>query len=139
MTNEKWLYKTSVPNIVVIVLFSVFFVWGTINFIQSRYYRARYNKTVSELGSVREQLESAHSRESELEGLIREYSGTVGSIREITDRAVEYADKTEDLLLSTGTTIAEIRAQCEDLAEYSNNLYWYIVSIRNNTISNECD
>jgi hypothetical protein len=138
MTNDV-LYKKSVPNIVIIVVLSVFFVWGTISFIQSRYYRARYNKTVSELGSVREELESAHNRESELEELIREYTGTVGSIREITDRAVEYADKTENLLLSTGTTIAEIRKQCENLAEYSNNLYWYIISIRNNTISNKCD
>ena len=138
MTNDV-LYKKSVPNIVVIVLLSVFFVWGTINFVQSRYYRARYNKTVSELGSVREQLESAIDRESELEGLIRDYSEQIGSIREITDRAVEYADKTEDLLLSTRTTIAEIRTQCEDLAQYSNNLYWYIISIRNSTISDKCD
>ncbi len=133
------LYKKSIPNFIVIVVFSVFFIWGTINFVQSRYYRARYNKTVSELGLVREQLESAHNRESELEELIREYTGTVGSIREITDRAVEYADKTEDLLLSTGTTIGEIRKQCEDLAQYSNNLYWYIISIRDNTIPNECN
>lgn len=135
----EWCYKKSIPNFIVIVLFSVFFVWGTISFVQSRYYRARYNKTNAELGLVREQLESAHNRESELEGLIREYTGTVGSIREITDRAVEYADKTEDLLLSTGSTIGEIRKQCEDLAEYSHNLYQYIVSIRNNTISNKCD
>ncbi len=133
------LYKKSIPNFIVIVLFSVFFVWGTINFVQSRYYRARYNKTVSELGLIREQLESATDRESELEGLIRDYSEQIGSIREITDRAVAYADKTEDLLLSTGTTIAEIRTQCEDLAQYSHNLYWYIISIRDNTISNKCD
>lgn len=138
MTNDV-LYKKSVPNFIIIVVLSVFFVWGTISFVQSRYYRTRYNKTVSELGSVREELESAHNRESELESLVKEYTGTVGSIREITDRAVEYADKTEDLLLSTGTTIGEIRAQCKDLAEYSNNLYWYIISIRNNTIPDKCD
>lgn len=130
------LYKKSIPNIVVIILFSVLFIWGTISFIQSRYYRTRYNKTNAELGLVREQLESATNRESELEELIREYTGTVGNIREITDRAVEYANETEDLLLSAGSTIGEIRAQCKDLAEYSNNLYWYIISIRNNTISN---
>ena len=133
----EWCYKKSIPNMVALVLFSVFFIWGTVSFIQSRYYRTRYNKTNAELGLVREQLESAHNRESELEELIRGYSEQIGSIREITDRAVEYAGKTEDLLLSTGTTIREIRTQCEDLAEYSSNLYWYIVSIRNNTISNE--
>lgn len=95
--------------------------------ITTRFYKARYNKSESELGQVRTELESAHNRERELES-------SFGEIRTITKEAVGYVSREHDLLLESGTTIQEIRAQVQDLERYCNSLELYIYNIRNSTL-----
>lgn len=121
----EWLYKKSIPNIVIIFIFSAVFIWGIISCATSCYYKAKYRRTESELGQVRELLESATDRESELEEQFR-------TITDLTGEAVEYVQREQDLLIESGNTIREIRAQVEDLEKYSSSLEFYIYSIRNN-------
>lgn len=95
--------------------------------VTAGFYKARYNKSESELGQVRAELESAHNRERELES-------SFGEIRTITKEAVGYVSREHDLLLESGTTIREIRVQVQDLERYCDSLELYIYSIRNSTL-----
>lgn len=115
----EWCYKKSIPNIVIIFIFSVFFIWGTISCASSYYYKTKYRRTESELRQARELLESATDRESELEEQFR-------AITELTGEAVEYVQREQDLLIESGNTIREIRAQVEDLEKYCDNLEQFI-------------
>ena len=95
--------------------------------VTTGFYKAKYNRTESELIEVRTKLESAHNRERELES-------SFGEIRTITKEAVGYVSREHDLLLESGTTIREIRAQVQDLERYCDSLELYIYSIRNSTL-----
>ena len=120
---NEWVYKKSIPNIVIIFIFSVFFIWGVISCASSYYYKTKYRRTESELGQTRELLESATDRESEL-------AEQFGTITDLTREAIEYVQREQDLLIESGNTIREIRAQVESLEAYSSSLEFYIYSIR---------
>lgn len=116
--NEK------VKNAIIGGLLIMFFCLFIGACVTTGFYKARYNKSESELGQVRAELESAHNREHELES-------SFGEIRTITREAVEYVSREHDLLLESGNTIQEIRAQVNDLERYCSSLELYIYSIRN--------
>ena len=120
---NEWVYKKSIPNIVIIFIFSVFFIWGVISCASYYYYKTKYRRTESELGQTRELLESATDRESEL-------AEQFGTITDLTREAIEYVQREQDLLIESGNTIREIRAQVESLEAYSSSLEFYIYSIR---------
>ena len=103
---NEWVYKKSIPNIVIIFIFSVFFIWGVISCASSYYYKTKYRRTESELA---EQF---------------------GTITDLTREAIEYVQREQDLLIESGNTIREIRAQVESLEAYSSSLEFYIYSIR---------
>jgi len=118
----EWVYKKSVPNIVIIFIFSVFFIWGVISCASSYYYKTKYRRTESELRQARELLESATDRKSELEKQF-------GTITDLTREAVEYVQREQDLLIESGNTIREIKSQVESLERYCDSLERYIISI----------
>ncbi len=129
--NEFW-KKNSFNNTLVVIVLSLVFVWGTVGYGQSLYYKTKYRSAESELGQVREQLERNNNYKQQLEK-------ELGAIRAVTDEAVEYVSRERELLLTTGTTIREIRASVEDLERYCNSLEYYIFGIRNGITNNISD
>ena len=121
----EWVYKKSIPNIVIIFVLSAVLIWGIVESATSFYYKTKYRRTESELGQTRELLESVTNRESEFEEQL-------GTITTLTGEAVEYVSREHDLLIKSGDTIREIRAAVEDLERYCDNLEFYIFSIRDN-------
>ncbi len=121
----EWIYKKSIPNIVVIFVFGAILIWGIVESTSSFYYKTKYRRTESELGQVRELLESATNRKSELEEQL-------GTITNLTGEAIEYVSREQDLLIKSGNTIREIKAAVEDLERYCDSLEFYIFSIRDN-------
>lgn len=126
--NDFW-KKNSFPNVLVVLMLSIVLLWGAVGYGQSLYYKTKYRSTESELGQVREQLESANSRQRELEE-------QVDSVRTITGECIEFVDREHEILITTGNTIQEIRAGFEDMERYINRLELYIYSIRDNTCDN---
>ena len=129
--NEFW-KKNSFNNLLVVIVLSLVFIWGTVGYGQSLFYKTKYRSTESELGQVREQLERGNDYKRELEE-------ELGTIRAVTDEAVEYVSRERELLTTTGTTIREIRASVEDLERYCDSLECYIFGIRNNITNNISD
>lgn len=126
--NDFW-KKNSFPNVLVVLMLSIVLLWGAVGYGQSLYYKTKYGSVESELGQVREQLESANSRQRELEE-------QVDSVRTITGECIEFVDREHEILITTGNTIQEIRAGFEDMERYINRLELYIYSIRDNTCDN---
>jgi hypothetical protein len=129
--NDFW-KKNSFPNVLVVLMLSIVFVWGAVGYGQSLYYKTKYRSAQSELGQVREQLERADNYKRELET-------ELGTIRAVTDEAVEYVSRERELLITTGTTIQEIRNGVEDLEKYCDSLECYIFGIRNGITNNISD
>lgn len=125
---NEWFKKNSFPNLLVIIVFGLLLCWGAVGHGRSFYYKTRYDSTVSELGQLRTELESANNNQRELEEQLR----TVGTISEA---AMEFVSREQDLLIKSGNTIQEIRAQVKDLEDYCSRLELFIYSIGNN-ISN---
>lgn len=123
---NEWFYKKSFSNLLVVIVFSILLLWGTVGYCSSIHYKAKYRSAESELGQLRTELQSVVDTKSELE---RE----LGTISTITDEAVGFVRESEDLLIQSGTTITEIRAQIQDLVTYCNRLELLIYSIYDNT------
>lgn len=117
--EKVWHYIT-------IGIFTLLLLWAAIGTECAIYWSSRYRTTQSELGQVREQLESANNRQRELEE-------QVDSVRTITGECIEFVDREHEILITTGNTIQEIRAGFEDMERYINRLELYIYSIRDNT------
>lgn len=126
--NDFW-KKNSFPNLLVVLMLSIVLLWGTVGCVQSLYYKTKYRSSKSELDNIRTELESANSRQRELEE-------QVGAVRTITGECVEFVDREHEILITTGNTIQEIRAGFEDMERYINRLELYIYSIRDNTYNN---
>ena len=122
MNNE---IKKNVTYGIIVFLFVLFVSALTVASV----YKTGFEKTQSELGQLRKELESGNDRESKL----AEQSDRV---RILTGEAVEYVSRERDLLLTTGNTIKEIRKQVEDLERYCDNLEWYIIAINDYSNSN---
>lgn len=104
-------------------------LWSAIGTGCAIYWSSKYRTAQSELDNVRAELESANSRERELEE-------QVDIVRTITDECIEFVDREHEILITTGNTIQEIRAGFEDMERYIDRLELYIYSIRNNTSDN---
>lgn len=126
----EWFIKKSFSNIIFIVLLFLLLASITIGGVSSCTYKTRYRKSEQELGQLRTVLESANNRERELEGQL-------DRVKNLTGESIEYVQREHDLLIKGGTTIREIRAQVEDLEEYSDNLEYWLFSIRDNVFTNK--
>lgn len=126
--NDFW-KKNSFPNLLVVLVLSIVLLWGAVGYGQSLYYKTKYRSAKSELDNIRTELESANSRQRELEE-------QVDSVRTITGECIEFVDREHEILITTGNTIQEIRAGFEDMERYINRLELYIYSIRDNTCDN---
>lgn len=104
-------------------------LWSAIGTGCAIYWSSKYRTAQSELDNVRAELESANSKERELEE-------QVDTVRTITDECIEFVDREHEILITTGNTIQEIRAGFEDMERYIDRLELYIYSIRNNTSDN---
>lgn len=126
--NDFW-KKNSFPNLLVVLVLSIVLLWGAVGYGQSLYWSSKYRSSKSELDNIRTELESANSRQRELEE-------QVDSVRTITGECIEFVDREHEILITTGNTIQEIRAGFEDMERYINRLELYIYSIRDNTYNN---
>lgn len=108
--DEKKFNDIALIVLVFLLLFSII-----AGFTSTSYYKTRLERTRSELGQLRDDLESATNREHELENELREAFG--------------YVQRESSLLKEGGTTIKEIRKQVEDLENYCNHLECYIRDI----------
>ena len=114
---------------IVIGILAFLLLWSAIGTGCAIYWSSKYRTAQSELGQLRTELESANSKERELEE-------QVGAVRTITDECIEFVDREHEILITTGNTIQEIRAVVTDLERYCDRLECYIYSIRNNTCNN---
>lgn len=128
----EWCLKKDIPNIFVVIILFLLLLSICIGSISSCTYKTRYTRAESELGQLRDLLESANSRESELEEQL-------GTIKELTGEAVDYVSREQDLLIKSGNTIREIRAQVEDLERYCDCLEFWLYSIRDNIDTNKIE
>lgn len=123
--NDFW-KKSSFPNLLVVLVLSIVLLWGTVGHISTFYYKAKSRNAQSELGQLRTELESANSRQQELEE-------QVDTVRTITGECIEFVDREHEILITTGNTIQEIRAGVEDMERYINRLECYIYCIADNS------
>lgn len=114
--------KKNICFIAIIIVLFTLFVAGAVT---ARFYKIRYNSTVSELGHIRTELAAATDRQLQLEA-------TIGTVRILADECTEYVVRTEAVLDQSVTTVRELRAQIQDLEKYCNSLYSYIMCIRAN-------
>lgn len=114
---------------ITIGILALLLLWSAIGTGCSIYWSSKYRTAQSELGQLRTELESANSKERELEE-------QVDAVRTITDECIEFVDREHEILITTGNTIQEIRAGFEDMERYINRLELYIYSIRDNTCNN---
>lgn len=110
---------------IVIGVFTLLLLWAAIGTGCAIYWSSRYRTAQSELDNIRAELESANSRQRELEE-------QVDAVRTITGECIEFVDREHEILITTGNTIQEIRAGFEELTSYCESLEIYILGIRNN-------
>lgn len=122
--NDFW-KKNSFPNLLVVLVLSIVLLWGAVGHISAFYYKTRYNKSQSELGQLRAELESATDNQ-------RQLTEQIDTVRTITGECIDFVGREREILLTGGNTIAEIRASVQDLEEYCDRLELYIYSISNN-------
>lgn len=113
--NDFW-KKNSFPNVLVVIVLSLVFIWGAVNTI-----RLEHNRhLVSEY-----QLELEQSRES-----ARELEEKQRAIEELTRNAIEYCDGNEQYIEQSVSTVRELQAQIKLLEDCYNRVKLCLFGIR---------
>ena len=119
----EFLEKKSVPNVVVIFIFSALLLWGTIASIKSLYYKRAFSKSESRYTELAEQLDRTTERERELENIC-------DRVGVVTDEAVKTIDRAGELLQDSISTVGGVQQKIQILEEYVHNLEFYIIACR---------
>ena len=122
--NDEWFYKKSFSNLLVVIVFSILLLWGTVYFVRYRYNR----QLVSQY-----RVESEQSR-AELDKLREEQSRALT----IIDAATEYCNANEEYIGQSVSTVGELRAQISLLEKSWNSVRDYIYCLHNVYID-DCD